>query len=32
MREIIDIFLTYTINDRNNSDMSEFIDHVYDHK
>ena len=32
MQEIIDIFLTYTINYRNNSDMSEFLDDVYDHK
>ena len=32
MIEVIDIFLTRTINDRNNSDMSEFFVHVYDHK
>ena len=29
---VIDIFLTRTINNRNNSDMSEFFVHVYDHK
>ena len=32
MIEVIDIFLTCTVNDRNNSDMSEFFVHVYDHK
>ena len=30
--ESIDIFLTRTINNRNNSDMSEFFVHGYDHK
>ena len=32
MMEVIDIFLTCTINNRNNSDMSEFFVHIYDHK
>ena len=32
MIEVIDIFLTCIVNDRNNSDMSEFFVHVYDHK
>ena len=30
--ELIDIFLTCTINNNNNSDMSEFFVHGYDHK
>ena len=30
--ELIDIFLTCTINSSNNSDMSEFFVHDYDYK